>query len=86
MSRRVQGRARRLLGGSRINRGKAERDIDERAAAAPIEAADHLGAAFGALVTGALWLPAYGLVATALLFAGLKATAVAGSLAAVRRR
>jgi len=59
---------------------------DERASASPIEAADHLGAAFGALVTGVVWLPAYGLAATALLFAGLKLTALLGSLASARRQ
>ena len=62
-----------------------ERGADERASAAPIEAADHLGAAFGALVTGVVWLPAYGLMTTALLFAGLKLAALAGSIAAARR-
>lgn len=54
---------------------------DERSSAGPIEAADHVGAAFGALVTGLLWLPAYGLAATALLFAALKAASLAGSIA-----
>ncbi|MCK9462918.1 MAG: hypothetical protein M0R80_25125 [Proteobacteria bacterium] len=62
-----------------------ERGADERASAAPIEAADHLGAAFGALVTGVVWLPAYGLVTTALLFAGLKLAALVGSIASARR-
>jgi spermidine synthase len=57
---------------------------DERASAGPIEAADHFGAAFGALVTGLVWLPLYGLASTALLFAALKATALAGSVAAAR--
>jgi predicted membrane-bound spermidine synthase len=61
------------------------RRADERASAAKIEAADHLGAAFGALVTGVVWLPVYGLVTTALLFAALKATALLGSIAAARR-
>jgi spermidine synthase len=61
------------------------RGADERVSAAPVEAADHLGAAFGALVTGAIWLPAYGLVRTALLFAALKLVALFGSIAAARR-
>jgi len=61
------------------------RGSDERASASPIEAADHLGAAFGALVTGAVWLPVYGLARTALLFAALKGVALVGSIAAARR-
>jgi spermidine synthase len=61
------------------------RGADERASASPIEAADHLGAAFGALVTGVVWLPVYGLSITALLFAALKGAALAGSIAAARR-
>ena len=51
---------------------------DERQSAAAIEAADHLGAAFGALVTGLIWLPVYGITATCLLFAGLKAISLLG--------
>ncbi len=51
---------------------------DERRAAAAIEAADHLGAAFGAVVTGVVWLPVYGIAGTCLLFAVLKGVSFFG--------
>jgi len=50
------------------------------AAAGPIEAADHLGASTGALVTGLIWLPIYGLYRTCFLFAALKGLSVGGRL------
>lgn len=56
-----------LLGRAARARGK-----DERRVAGLMESADHYGAAFGALVTGVLWLPVYGVVATGLFFATLK--------------
>lgn len=48
---------------------------DERKVAPLIESADHLGAAFGAFVTGLVWIPSYGVTITCLLFAGLKIAA-----------
>ncbi len=45
---------------------------DERASAVAVEIADHLGALFGAFVTGFVWIPSYGLTVTCLLFAVLK--------------
>ncbi len=48
---------------------------DEREVAASIESADHLGAAFGAFVTGIVFLPVYGLVMSCLIFAALKSAA-----------
>ncbi len=51
---------------------------DERRAAASIEAADHYGAAFGALVTGVIWLPVLGLRTTCIWFAGLKLASLVG--------
>jgi spermidine synthase len=58
---------------------------DERRAAARIEAADHLGAALGALITSLIWLPAYGIVATCLLLAAFKAASLGGLLLGTRR-
>lgn len=58
----------------------AHRRGDERRAAAAIEAADHLGAAFGALVTGVIWLPVYGIAVTCLLFAAIKGLSLLGLL------
>ncbi len=56
-----------LLGRAALkNRG------DERQAAASIEVADHLGAAWGALVTGVIWLPVFGIMTTCLLLACFK--------------
>jgi predicted membrane-bound spermidine synthase len=49
---------------------------DERTVAATIETADHLGAAFGAFVTGVVWLPAFGIAVTGLLLAALKAVSM----------
>ncbi len=45
---------------------------DERKVASAIEATDHVGAAFGALVTGIVWLPTLGITTTFLLFSGFK--------------
>jgi spermidine synthase len=58
--------------------GKAQksRSRDERTAAPSIEFADHMGAAFGAFVTGLVWIPAFGITVTCLLFAGLKFTSM----------
>jgi len=53
---------------------------DERLAAGSMESADHVGAAFGALVTGIVWLPVFGLVATSLMFAALKAASLIGQV------
>jgi predicted MFS family arabinose efflux permease len=53
---------------------------DERLAAGTMESADHVGAAFGALVTGIVWLPVFGLVATSLMFAALKAASLIGQI------
>ncbi len=53
---------------------------DERPVAGTMESADHLGAAFGALVTGIVWLPVFGLVATSLMFAALKAASLIGQI------
>lgn len=53
---------------------------DERPRAALMEAADHYGASFGALVSGVLWLPVYGLETIGLLFAVLKGGSLAGLL------
>jgi len=53
---------------------------DERRSAASIEGADHLGAAFGALVTGVIWLPVYGITATCLIFAVIKVASLVGQL------
>jgi spermidine synthase len=58
---------------------------DERRAAARIEAADHLGAALGALVTGVIWLPIFGITRTCLLFAAIKAASLLGLIPSVRR-
>lgn len=68
-----------------LGRAAAPAGGDERRAALAIEAADHLGASLGALVTGAIWLPVFGVARTCLLFAALKAAALLGQLAAVRR-
>jgi spermidine synthase len=58
---------------------------DARETASGLEAADHGGAAVAALVGGALFIPALGLVATALLLVGLEAAALVGvGLAALR--
>ena len=59
---------------------------DERRAAARIEAADHLGAAAGALVTSVIWLPVYGIGPTCLMFAALKAASFLGLVPNVIRR
>jgi spermidine synthase len=59
---------------------------DERKAAASIEAADHLGAALGALITGVIWLPVYGITTTCLLFAAFKAASLAGLAPHLRGR
>jgi len=60
---------------------------DERKSAGPIETADHLGAAFGALVTGLVLLPIFGLAMAPLPFAALKAASLLGSTAqALSRR
>jgi predicted MFS family arabinose efflux permease len=61
-----------------LGRAAAEADGDERSAAAAIESADHLGAALGALVTGVIWVPVFGITATCLLFALLKLASLAG--------
>jgi predicted membrane-bound spermidine synthase len=53
---------------------------DERLVAASMEAADHLGAAYGALATGLIWLPVYGISTTCLLFGLLKAASLLGYL------
>lgn len=53
---------------------------NERTSAAAIEAADHLGAALGALVTGLVWLPVYGMTCTCLFFAAVKTAAWVGPL------
>ncbi len=53
---------------------------DERLAAGTMESADHMGAAFGALVTGIVWLPVFGLVATSLMFAALKVASLIGQV------
>ncbi len=58
---------------------------EEPVAASAVEAADHLGAAFGALVTGALWIPVYGIPATCLMLAGIKAISMLGHLPLARR-
>ncbi len=55
-----------------------KRSGDERPAAAAIEAADHLGAAAGAMVTGVVWLPVFGTTVTCLMFAGLKVASLIG--------
>jgi spermidine synthase len=68
-----------------LGRAAAPADGDERKAASSIEAADHLGASLGALVTGAIWLPVFGVARTCLLFVALKAAALLGQLVAVRR-
>jgi predicted membrane-bound spermidine synthase len=61
-------------------------DGDERDAAAAIELSDHLGAAFGAFVTGIVWLPLFGLSVTCLFFAGLKAVGFLGDGAMIAVR
>jgi predicted membrane-bound spermidine synthase len=58
---------------------------DQRPAALAIEAADHLGAAVGALLMGAVWLPVFGVARACLLLAALKAASLAGQLVAARR-
>jgi len=58
---------------------------DERRAAARIEAADHLGAALGALITSLIWLPVYGIVPTCLMFAAFKVASLLGLGASIAR-
>lgn len=58
---------------------------DERSAAGWIEAADHLGAALGALAASVIWLPVYGIVATCLLFAALKGASLLGLIPSLGR-
>jgi spermidine synthase len=70
-----------LLGLAARYRGK-----DERRAAAMIEAADHFGAAFGALVTGVSWLPVFGITNTCLLFAFFKVASLAGVVLGTHRK
>lgn len=53
---------------------------DVRVAAAAVDAADHLGAALGALATGVLLVPLLGLSGTALMIAVLKAASLATQL------
>ncbi len=63
-----------------LNRAAQPREKDERKAAPAIEAADHLGAAFGALITGVIWVPIYGITTACLLFAALKTASLLGQL------
>jgi spermidine synthase len=63
-----------------LNRAAQNREKDERKAAPAIEAADHIGAAFGALITGVIWVPVYGITTTCLLFAVLKTASLLGQL------
>ncbi|MCP4676893.1 MAG: hypothetical protein GY854_15530 [Deltaproteobacteria bacterium] len=56
----------------------ARRSGDERRVAAVIEAADHFGAATGAVVTGVIWLPVFGTTVTCLMFAVLKMASLIG--------
>jgi spermidine synthase len=64
----------------------SRRGGDERRAAAVIESADHLGAAGGALITGVVWLPVFGIVSTCLMFAAFKAASLIGLVPSVRGR
>ena len=68
-----------------LGRAAAGLEGDERRAAAAIEASDHLGAAFGALVTGVIWLPVYGIAWTCVLFASFKVASLAGQVISLRR-
>ncbi|MDJ0766041.1 MAG: hypothetical protein QNJ97_23855 [Myxococcota bacterium] len=61
-----------------LGRAAAGRSQDERLAAAEIEAADHVGAAFGAMITGLIWLPVYGIIATCWLFSCFKVASIIG--------
>ncbi|MCP4197373.1 MAG: hypothetical protein GY762_09495 [Proteobacteria bacterium] len=63
-----------------LNRAAQNRENDERKAAPAMEAADHIGAAFGALITGVIWVPVYGITTTCLLFAVLKIASLLGQL------
>jgi spermidine synthase len=63
-----------------LNRAAQNRRNDERKVAPVIEAADHIGAAFGALITGVIWVPVYGITTTCLLFAVLKIVSLLGQL------
>jgi spermidine synthase len=63
-----------------LNLAAQNREKDERKAAPAIEAADHIGAAFGALITGVIWVPVYGITTTCLLFAVLKTASLLGQL------
>lgn len=51
---------------------------DERSHASKAEAADHYGAAFGALFGGLVWLPVLGMTGTCLALAGLKVLSCLG--------
>ncbi len=59
---------------------------DERRHAAKAEAADHYGAAFGALLGGVVWLPVLGVARTCLVLAGLKLLSAIGHAAVPARR
>ncbi len=56
------------------------RSGNEGMAAGLIEAADHLGAAVGAILTGLVWFPVLGLYRTCLLFALLKTVSIGGAV------
>jgi predicted membrane-bound spermidine synthase len=60
--------------------GAKKRLGDERSAAAAIEAADHFGAAMGALITGIVWVPVFGVSVTCFIFACFKAISLLGLL------
>lgn len=51
-----------------------------------VEVADHFGAAFGALVTGIVWMPVLGVERTCLCFGLIKAASMAGQLLSTPRR
>jgi 2-polyprenyl-3-methyl-5-hydroxy-6-metoxy-1,4-benzoquinol methylase len=61
-----------------LNRAAKNKERDERKAAPAMEAADHIGAAFGALITGVIWVPVYGITTTCLLFAAFKTASLLG--------
>lgn len=57
----------------------------EGEAVGPVEAADHLGAAFGAVVTGVVWIPVLGVFWGCACFGFLKAAAIVGQIVSVGR-
>jgi hypothetical protein len=60
------------------------RGRDERASAAAVEIADHAGAGLGALVTGIIWLPVFGVTQTCLMLAAVKGVSLAGQIVSGR--